>query len=237
MEVRFGLHNGLNKSQVELLSAVRASQIQTFGWPIGVLMESPEYRPRPFGDGIRAEIPIARPYRTTYDYWAVGKNGDFYLLQSLYEDTRGRDALFFNTRIVRVTESLMFAGKLYTALGAAPDAKMSVRFKHSGLAGRTLKSASPNRQLSVNRKAHDQLSETETVIVLGNIKSALVDEVRRVCAPMFMLSIKNSRGRSTKTSCADTRKANPRDLTPNASRIADPAMLQSETAERSRARG
>jgi hypothetical protein len=184
--VRFGLHNGLNKSQVELLSAVRASQIQTFGWPIGVLMESPEYRPRPFGDGIRAEIPIARPYRTTYDYWAVGKNGDFYLLQSLYEDTRGRDALFFNTRIVRVTESLMFADKLYTALGAAPDAKMSVRFKHSGLAGRTL-SASPNRQLSVNRKAHDQLSETETVIVRGNIKSALVDEVQRVCAPMFML--------------------------------------------------
>jgi hypothetical protein len=25
------------------------------------------------------------------------------------------------------------------------------------------------------------------VIVLGNIKSALVDEVQRVCAPMFML--------------------------------------------------
>jgi hypothetical protein len=80
----------------------------------------------------------------------------------------------------------MFASKLYTALGVAPDAKMSVRFKHSGLAGRTL-SASPNRKLSVNRKAHDQLSETETVIVLGNIKSALVDEVQRVCAPMFML--------------------------------------------------
>jgi hypothetical protein len=48
MEVRFGLHNGLNKSQVELLSAVRGSQINTFGWPIAVLMESrPECRPRP----------------------------------------------------------------------------------------------------------------------------------------------------------------------------------------------
>ena len=60
MEVRFGLHNGLNKSQIELLSAVRASQIQTFGWPIAVLLENrPEYRPRPFGDGIRAELAIA----------------------------------------------------------------------------------------------------------------------------------------------------------------------------------
>ena len=58
----------------------------------------------------------------------------------------------------------MFAGKLYAALGAARDAKMSARFTHSGLVGRTLKSASPNRRLSVDRKAHDQLSETETVI-------------------------------------------------------------------------
>jgi len=81
----------------------------------------------------------------------------------------------------------MFAGKLYTALGAAPDAKISARFTHSGLAGRTLKSASFNRWLSEDRKSHGQLSETETVIVLGDIKSALVDEVRRVCAPMFML--------------------------------------------------
>jgi hypothetical protein len=187
MEVRFGLHNGLNKSQIELLNAVRASQILTFGWPIAVVLENrPEYRPRPFGDGIRAELAFPVD-RTSYDYWAARKNGDFYLLQNFFEDSRGRNALFFNTRIVRVTEALMFAGKLYTALGAAPDAKISARFTHSGLAGRTLKSASFNRWLSEDRKSHDQLSETETVIVLGDIKSALVDEVRRVCAPMFML--------------------------------------------------
>jgi len=66
MEVRLGLHNGLNKSQAELFSAVRASQIQTFGWPIGMLLENRlEYRPRPFGDGIRAEIAIVDGSRTT----------------------------------------------------------------------------------------------------------------------------------------------------------------------------
>jgi hypothetical protein len=184
MEVRFGLHSGLNKSQIELLSAVRASQISTFGWPIAVLLDRDEYRPRPFGDGIRAEIASIRP---TFDYWAVRKNGDFYLLQSLFEDMHERSALFFNTRIVRVTEALMFADRLYTALGAAPDAKISARFTHTGLAGRTLKSAGLNRSLFDNRMAHDQLSETENVMVLGDIKGALVDEVQRVCAPMFML--------------------------------------------------
>ncbi|MGY4286567.1 hypothetical protein ACVWXO_005787 [Bradyrhizobium sp. LM2.7] len=115
------------------------------------------------------------------------KSGDFYLLQSLFEDARERNALFFNTRIVRVTEALMFAGKLYTALGAAPDAKISARFTHSGLAGRMLKSASPNRRLSSSPTIHEQVSETETVIVLGEMHNALVDEVQRVCAPMFVL--------------------------------------------------
>jgi hypothetical protein len=108
-------------------------------------------------------------------------------MQSLFEDRREANALFFDTRIVRVTEALMFAGKLYTALGATADAKISARFKHRGLAGRTLKSASPNRPLPNNATTHERVSETEAVIVLGDIQTALVDEVERVCAPMFML--------------------------------------------------
>ena len=79
----------------------------------------------------------------------------------------------------------MFAGKLYTALGAPPDAKISARFTHSGLAGRTLKSATLNRLVFGSPTTHEQVSET--VIVLGDINNALVDEVQRVCAPMFML--------------------------------------------------
>lgn len=188
MELRFGLHSGLNKTQIELLNAVRASEIKTFGWPIGVLLENrDEYKPRPFGDGIRAEISIKDGGETSYDYWAVRKSGDFYLLQSFFEDKRAKNALFFNTRIVRVTEALLFASRLYTTLGAAPDAKMSARFTHTGLSGRMLKSASGNRSLSTQPTSLEAVSETEAVIVLGDIHTALVDEVRRVCEPMFML--------------------------------------------------
>lgn len=188
MEVRFGLHGGLNKTQIELLNAVRVSEIKTFGWPIAVLLENrDEYKPRPFGDGIRAEVSIKDGGETSYDYWAVRKSGDFYLLQSFFEDKRAKNALFFNTRIVRVTEALMFASRLYTTLGAAPDAKISARFTHTGLAGRMLKSAGGNRSLSTQPTSLEAVSETETVILLGDIHTALVDEVRRVCEPMFML--------------------------------------------------
>ena len=108
-------------------------------------------------------------------------------MQSFFEDQRTENALYFNTRIVRVTEALLFASRLYTALGAAPDARISARFTHTGLAGRTLTSSVLNRYVSGAPKSHEQMSETETVIVLGDIQAALVDEVRRVCAPMFML--------------------------------------------------
>jgi TIR domain len=200
MEVRFGLHGGLNKTQIELLSAVRASEITTFGWPFAVLLESrgDDYKPQPFGDGIRAEISIKEQSRKSYDYWAARKNGDFYAMQSYFEDQRARElsaidvlsaghSLFFNTRIVRVTEALLFANSFYTALGSAPDAKISARFTHTGLARRSLKSATVNRPLSTHPTTREQVSETETVLVLRDIHTALVDEVERVCAPMFML--------------------------------------------------
>jgi hypothetical protein len=40
MELRFALHSQLNKSQLDLLNVVRTSQIRTFGWPIGVVLDN-----------------------------------------------------------------------------------------------------------------------------------------------------------------------------------------------------
>jgi hypothetical protein len=190
MELRFALHTPVNKSQVDLLTAVRASEVHTFGWPIGITLENKdEYRPRPFGDGIRAEVAIAKDGmsgRESYDYWALAKNGDFYLLQNLFEDMRDENKVFFNTRIVRVTEALMFAGSLYANLGAPPETKLSVRVGHQGLAGRTLSSAGGRRHVW-SRECVESDCESETVITLGSIRETLVVDVKRLTAPLFML--------------------------------------------------
>ncbi|MGE3598353.1 MAG: toll/interleukin-1 receptor domain-containing protein [Dehalococcoidia bacterium] len=190
MELRFALHTPVNKSQIDLLTAVRASEVHTFGWPIGITLDNrSEYKPRPFGDGIRAEVAIQKDGltgRESFDYWALAKSGDFYLLQNLFEDQRDEGKIFFNTRIVRVTEALMFASGLYTHLGAPPDARLSVRVTHFGLAGRILSSAGGRRYVSP-RTSVDDRCESEVVVTLGEISETLVTDVQRLTAPLFML--------------------------------------------------
>jgi hypothetical protein len=47
-------------SQRELLDAESAATIRTFGWPIGLVLDTDENRPRPTGDGIRAMVDGTR---------------------------------------------------------------------------------------------------------------------------------------------------------------------------------
>jgi hypothetical protein len=187
MELRMGVWHAMSKSQRDLLDAVRQSEIRTFGWPIGILLENrEEFRPRPYGDGIRAKVAPAGDPRTSFDYWALRSNGDFYLLQSLFEDQRRPNEIFFDTRIVRVTESLMFAQRLYTNLGVPPEARVGIAVSHKGLAGRTLASASPHRFI-ISKTATENVSTAEILTILGSMAITRVEDVRKILEPMFML--------------------------------------------------
>jgi hypothetical protein len=189
MDIRAGIIFPIAKSQIELLSAVRQSEIRTFGWPIGVTLENrDEFRPRPYGDGIKAEISIREGSlsRNSYDYWALRSSGDFFLLQSLFEDDRTEGAIFFDTRIVRVTETLMFLENLYTKLGVPPDTRVGVRIGHHGLKGRTLSAASSRRFIRTTQTLEDETA-TEIVTLLGKMRESRVDDVRKILEPVFML--------------------------------------------------
>lgn len=190
MELRTALHDPVAKSQLDLLNAVRSAEIRTFGWPIGVLLENrEEFRPRPTKDGIVAEVAIEGKGFTgvpSYDYWALRNNGDFALLQSLFEDERKTGALFFDTRIVRVTESILFAAGLYENLGVQPDARISIRIGHSGLATRTITSANRNRDVQPATTREDR-ADGQVTDSLSGLREGLVDHVISLLSPMFML--------------------------------------------------
>jgi len=189
MELRVGISQNLAKSQIELLNAVKQSEVRTFGWPIGITLENrDEYRPRPYGDGIRAEVSIGDKStgRQSYDYWSLRSNGDFYLLQSLFEDTRTTSKVFFDTRIVRITECLMFIESLYNKLGAPSQTQVAVRVKHDGLKNRSLESVSPYR-LVFPRSTTENESRSEIIAILGEMKRTRAEDVRKLLGPMFML--------------------------------------------------
>lgn len=188
MELRFSLLGAVRKSQIELLNAVRSSTVPTFGWPIPILLDNrDEFRPRPLKDGIKAEVAIKEDMgRFSFDYWAASNSGQFYMLQSLFEDSRRANEIFFNTRIVRVAEALMFASKFYYNLGLGQESAVAIRIGHGGLKGRKLTSSS-NRRLILERATDESNSHSEIVVPLGELQLKLSDNVRKLLAPFFLL--------------------------------------------------
>lgn len=186
----------LTFSHSQLLEAARNAQIHTFGWPIGIVIETDQFRPKPRTDGIFEELamkdrPLALRNKSSYDYWALRRNGDYYLLKNYFEDEFYKDGenpkMFFNTRIVRVTEALLHSARLYDKLGLDPASKIHFAVRHTGLKGRELGSSNPARHLSTSRKCSEDESEMVVSPQLVEIESDLVTLVKAILDPLLVL--------------------------------------------------
>jgi len=190
MEIRAAVHPPKpTKTQVELNDAARDSQIETFGWPIAVYLDVEGLRPRPRAGGIVATV---RPDSTkdSFDYWSIRRNGDFYFLGSLFEDERPKGAvgqfLYFDTRIVRLTEAVLYCIRLYSRLGVDRSSRISVAVRHGGLRGRVLTSVG-NRLLRQRRASDEDVVEVEAAGSLDELEAKLVDKVIELAAPLFLV--------------------------------------------------
>jgi hypothetical protein len=180
-EFQFALADSpINKAQSELLQATEQAQINAFGWPIGVVLHG-DGRPKPVSDGIVAEIPSAG----SYDYWTLRRNGDFYLLQTLFEDRRRPQHIFFDTRIVRITEALLYSARLYSRLGVAGGAVVHFGVRHVGLKGRLL-SGSGSSDWGTRSPVEDEVY-TEMTFSLSNVDSSIVELTKKLLQPLFEL--------------------------------------------------
>ena len=140
MEVAFGAStHAVESDRRALLNVAERSAIHTFGWPIGVVLHVDNGRPTPDADGIVAKIAghDFSEYEH-FDYWALRLNGDFYLAHNLFENGRDPSAIFFNTRMVRVAEALLYCRNLYNNLGVENGTTIRFRIRHSGIKGRNL---------------------------------------------------------------------------------------------------
>lgn len=193
MQIAVNPPGGVNPvSAKKILEHASNSTIRTFGWPIGLILHN-EDRPKPDsdGDGIYAEI-ISNIHgsskdellRKSYDYWALTKEGGFFTLKSIFEDNRDPEKIFFDTRIVRITESLMYIRNLYTLLGVNPGAKFSVQISHVGINGRILSAASHRRHIWDHQTTGSEV-KTEIDTSLSELNDNIVDVVEKFTSPLF----------------------------------------------------
>jgi hypothetical protein len=191
MEVIAQLRPAGNWAQPQLLDAMRDAEVHTFGWPIGLTLEGrDEYRPRPTSDGIVAEITISNDGmgRTSYDYWKLFRDGRFYTMLSLFEDERVPNTLWWDTRINRVTESLLLLARLYRRLGASDTDEIAIRVGHGGLSGRTLAAANPTRYMSRDgRVTSEDEVETSFITTVSALESNLPEYVKQIVQPLFVV--------------------------------------------------
>lgn len=188
MEIRMTLPDlNLNIAQGELLRVANQAQIHTFGWPLGVVLNREEYRPKSKTDGILAEIDIKDKRRSTYDYWTIRRDGTFYLAKSLFEEAAGKsDYIFFNTRIVRITEALLYSFRLYSSLNVPPDSRILIGIRHGGLKGCVLRAVG-KRDLSYGYKSDEDEVYNEVETTFEKIESDLVDIVQKFTQPLFVV--------------------------------------------------
>ena len=187
MEVTSVLENSnYNYNQSELRDAARQAPIHTFGWPIGVSLETEEYKPKIMQDGIVAEIITSKDqWGGTYDYWYLKNNASFYLLQSLFEDSREDGFIYFDTRIIRVTESLLYLARLYYHLKIDLLTRIHITVEHGGLKGRHLKSAG-RRPIFQRGQSSVEFARTEVNTTVGELESDLINLVGKVVGDLFV---------------------------------------------------
>lgn len=139
----------LNKNLKDLISAANDTQILTFGWAIAPVIVSGEYSPKTIEDGSGVRVSINA--NESNDYWTLKKNGQFYILKSLFEDRRKTNMIFADTRTVRTAEVFLRTARLYRALNVPLDTRMVCRIEYGGLKGRVLGAANSLRIFPVPR--------------------------------------------------------------------------------------
>lgn len=124
----------------------------------------------------------------SYDYWALRLDGAFYLRQSLFEDRRDPEAIFFNTRIVRVAEGFQLARNLYRELKVPSKSDIAIAIRHDGILGRRMSSSNPARHLSpFIRKCQEDSAVAMTRIIHPVADPDIVSGTKALLDPLFIL--------------------------------------------------
>jgi len=128
----------LNITQNELLDITDESQIETFGWPIGIVYKNvPELKPIAKSDGILSVV-YGLETNKSLDYSYFKKNGQIYISKNLFEDHSFPTSIIPDARVRRTTEIFLYILRFYSRCKLPVDERIEVEIKYSGLLNNTI---------------------------------------------------------------------------------------------------
>jgi hypothetical protein len=180
-EVFHYLPNNYTEFSTESLkNALENAVLRRTGWPIGVYLTGGENKPYPQEDGIKAEY--AGKSDPSRDYWYAKNKGEFYFLRKLESDSGHGEAmpgtaLYFDTLVWRVAESLEHCLAYYKNLDIDESERVKLRISLNGLNSRKLSAWNPARAFTLHHYVSGtDKSSWEVEMPLSELSSEL-DEI------------------------------------------------------------
>lgn len=132
-ELRASASHTTSWPHTSIRSALAASQVHSFGWPVIPILTKPEFAPIPESDSVCSPEELG-------EFWRVSLRGDIIARMPLFEDSREqlKQTLSIDVQIKRVAEALLRTSLFYEVLALPADTVVSCQLAFLGLKGRTL---------------------------------------------------------------------------------------------------
>ncbi|MGD9933288.1 MAG: hypothetical protein AB7T37_06170 [Dehalococcoidia bacterium] len=182
----------------QLLEAATRAELRHTGWPIGVVLSTPEYAPMPTEDGVEFKKRWPNHESESWeDYWHFRVDGR-YFVSRLFEEDRypasfqsgdghPERPFWFDTRIWRIAEVVLHSAKLYASLGIPPSERYRLSVKHLGLDGREFWKSDAGRFLRRGRFCRAKRSSWEREVTQDLVVADLPALVFEISEPLFAL--------------------------------------------------
>ena len=182
-------------TQGQLLEAAQRAALRNTGWPIGLVLQTDDLKPKPSADGIEARFLTASG--DLEDYWRFSRDGSFYVTRLFEEDyieeqwqsSEGHPAraLWFDLRIWRIVEIILHSASLYQALGIPPDEPFLLSIAHLGLKGREFYTSTPLRHVRRGRFSQVAEASWRKELTQDLVQASYRDLVEEAATELFVL--------------------------------------------------
>lgn len=190
---------GRQWKQQDLLAAAERAVLRNTGWPIGLVIRSPDLAPVPTPDGIEARL---RHYTADLieDFWSLRADASYYVSRLFEEDlesehrTNVMDSqgyperfIWFDTRIWRIAEVILHSAVLYRELGIPPDEPYVLAVNHQRLEEREFYASNPHRFVIRGRFCRSPMAAWTREVTQDYVTSNLKGLIKEVAGGVFVL--------------------------------------------------